>query len=322
MYTYAGSRAKTLENELLSENQMELLLSAKRLVEDQRILNETFVGPYIARSSTHDIPYILETVVTDAKDTLVSIAPEPELLSILWLKYDFYNLAAIIKGASKGLSSEEIESYCFSAGVYTPQYLIEKYHDNDLFRLNPFLGSGARDATTYTEVSDIDRVMNISYFKAINSIAQESGDHFLVLYVSLLIDFFNIQANLRALGHGSPKDAPKAIRIQGGTLPRSALENEGALLDALHTLGPKEQWEEALEEYRQTGSYALIETAFDNYIASFVKDSSHSIFTIASLFSYFQAVKNNVQIIRTILVGKHTGLSEYEIRKTIRKRYG
>ncbi|MGM0482299.1 MAG: V-type ATPase subunit [Patescibacteria group bacterium] len=322
-YIYAGSRIKTLHNKLLDQNQTEILLSAKTYGEALGNLQDTFMGSYLAQYSDEKIPRILEIVVTDAKNTLTSMAPEPELLNILWLKYDFYNLSAIIKASKKSMEPEEIESLCFNSGAYSPAKLIEAYNNKTLNRYDHLFKKSAEDASSVNDISEIDRIMNMAYLKKAKEIAIESKNAFLKEYVKLIIDFFNIQANLRALSYGQKGDAPRPIFVYGGSIPRSATENKDSLLSSLPKIGASKDWEDAIKDYKETGSYSLIEKAFDDKIESYVRETSTAdIFSVASFYAYFQAVKNNVQIIRTVLVGKSSGLPEHELRKTIRNRYG
>ncbi|MFP4539923.1 MAG: V-type ATPase subunit [Candidatus Paceibacterota bacterium] len=321
-YIYAGTKIKALEKHLLTHNQVDMLLSAKSYDEALQNLHDTFVGPYLAQNREEPLPYILEMIIADTKKMIVSIAPEPEFLKILWLKYDFYNLAAIIKGFRMGLGIEDLKGRCFIIGNYSPSEITEAYQNKTLGRMEFMFKKGADEAASANEISDIDRIMNITYLKTAKRIATESDNDFLNDYVKLLIDFFNIQANLRALSYGQITETPRPVYVRGGTVPRSATDNKETLLASISKLGSTHLWEEAVKDYKETGSYAMIETAFDNRINSFVREKSMEIFSIASLFAYFRAVNNNVHIIRTILVGKRSELPEYELRKTIRQRYG
>ncbi len=320
-YIYAGSRAMTLQNELLGETELDMLLSAKSFSEAYNNLNETFLARYIAKKDPEELPYILENVVLDTKKILSFIAPEPEILDILWLKYDFYNLSALIKGSKKGLSNEEMLELCFKSGKYDPEVLLEKYKENDLKKLNYYLMKAERKAKDHKEVSDIDRVMNISYLESIRYISEKNGNEFAKKYTSLIIDIFNIQANLRALSYGAYNEAPYHVFVSGGNLRKNQMEDEEELLKALFQKGKSDSWKEAADEYRKTGSYALIEKTCDEYLIEFLKRESFKIFSPAPLFLYFQAVKNNVQVVRTILVSKYTGMSEYDLRRILRKLY-
>lgn len=322
-YIYSGSRIKTLENNLLGKSQMEVILSAKDHDEVLKVLHESFVGHYLAQNKEKTTPEILELIVADTKRILVSIAPEPKLLHILWLKYDFYNLSAIIKGNRKGLSTEELEKLCFDSGVFPPANLIEDYKNKNLnkyeyeeFRI------GVEMSKKHANVSEVDRIMNVGYFRTIREISKNSRSDFLKEYVKLLIDFFNVQANLRSLSYEQTGKGPRPIFIDGGSISKTKLNNKEDLLKSLSKIGSHGAWDEAIEDYKKTGSYSMIETVFDNQIENFVRQKSVMGYSIACFFAYFQGIKNNVQIIRTILVAKRSGLPEHELRKTIRKRYG
>lgn len=322
-YIYAGARTKALETNLLSKNQVEVLLSTKNYEECLHNLHETFIGPYLVQNKNVPIPQVLEYIVSDAKELLVSIAPKPKLLNILWLKYDFYNLSAIIKGARKNLPSEELEKLCFNSGVFPPSELIDAYKNKQLHKYDyPEFRIATEMSEKHKEISEIDRLMNVGYFKTIKKISDESDNNFLKTYTSLLIDFFNVQANLRALSYEQAGEGPRPIYVNGGSISKANLENEESLLKSLSKIGSYKLWEEAIAEYKKTKSYSLIETEFDNQIEKLLREESRMEFSIASLYAYFHGIKNNVQIVRTILVAKRSGLPELELRKTIRKIYG
>ncbi len=322
-YIYAGTRVKSLENSLLNDEQVDMLLAGKSFEDSFSTLHGTFLGRYIANRDNKDLSLVLEEAINDSKNLLCLISPEKDILDILWLKYDFYNLKVIIKGSIAGLNDEEIEKNCFGSGKYTPQELLEHYRGNTLSRINIFLQKAMEQSRSYEEVSEIDRAMNLNYFEAIKSIAWSKKNKFAKDYVTLLIDIFNIQANLRALSYGEALETPTALFVSGGSLKQSDLENKDRILENIHKIGGKVgTWKEAVEDYKKTGDYVILERISDNYLANFLKESSYDIFSPASLFSYFHARKNNIQLIRSILVGKQTGLSEYEIRKMLRKLYG
>jgi V/A-type H+-transporting ATPase subunit C len=129
-YIYAGTRAKTLENRLLSENQMELLLSAKSVDEVYKVLQDTFLAPHLVlkeEDKKDKARRALEESIREAKGILSSIAPAPMLLSVLWLRYDYHNLKAIIKGKRVEEKNSDILQNCFNMGVFSPEDLVRAY---------------------------------------------------------------------------------------------------------------------------------------------------------------------------------------------------
>lgn len=317
-YIYAGTRARTLENTLLTETQREMLVGAKSVAEMYRNLHDTFLAPYLAEHDESELSSILEQSITDTYHDLRTMTPEPELLNILWLKYDFYNLRAIIKGDLRGLDDDMIKGLCFTTSVYPPEALLAAYRDDNLGGLDERLESARREAASYTSIADIDLIMNLHYLTAIRDMAAVLDNDFVRGYVLRLIDLFNLKAGLRLANFDvNVRD----MFVEGGTLYRSSLENVDNIAAELQRYGGPQHWKEALEEYRSSGSFALIEKAADDYMNQWLKEQSYDIFSPAPLFAYFNAKKNNVQMIRAIYVGKEAGLEEHEIRYNLRNLY-
>ncbi|MEX0930345.1 MAG: V-type ATPase subunit [Candidatus Paceibacterota bacterium] len=320
-YIYAGTRAKTLEHELLTDVQREVLLGARSMDEFFAGLQDTFIAPYLVREGTRDLSRALEDAVYDAKHLLDQIAPEPELLNILWIKYDFYNLKAIIKGGLADLSDEEIKGHCFRTSIYDADRLLKAYQSDRLDVVDPRLARGAKEARGYKRIADIDLVLNLHYLTSARDMAREAGNLFVTNYITLLIDLFNLKAALRtkAFSHEQVKD----MFVDGGTFHRRELEGETTddILNQFQRVGGPGVWSAGIDEYRETGSFSLIEKTSEDYVSSWLKGQSYEIFSPAPLFAYFTAKKNNVQQIRAIHVSKAAGIPEHDIRATLRNLY-
>lgn len=319
-YIYAGTKARTLETTLLTDTQLEVLLGSSSLDDFYRNLQDTFLAPYLA-DAENDTPFshILERVVTDTKQELATIAPEPHLLDILWIKYDYYNLRALIKGEIAGLDDIALREHCFTTGIYDRDRLIAAFRHNEIGQLDERLADALKEARQYTTVADIDLVMNLHYLTTARSMAHASGNMFVIEYVTRLIDLFNVTAALRTAGF---KDTPiRDIFIEGGTFHRRELTQTEDALQQLNRIGGPERWREAREQYQTDGSFALIEKTKDDYMNQWLKEQSYEIFSPAALFAYFTAVKNNVQLLRAIHVGKDVELEEHEIRQNLRTLY-
>lgn len=320
-YIYASSRAKALETKLLSETQVELILSSKEKLETFKVLQDTFLAPYLAEHEHSDINTALNESMLEAKKILAGIAPEPELLDILWIKYDFYNLKAIIKGKKAGLENDVIKKKCVYIGKYQPSILLKAYEEKKLHFLNKHFNSAAEKAEKTKEVFEIDTTMNLHYFKAIKEIAQKFNNKFVNEYVSLLIDFFNIEATLRIFSLKNNNINIKGVFVQEGTLQKKDMESKSQILELYKRFGGEKLWAEPIKNFKETGDFSMLEKTADEYTVSFLKDKSMSIMSPAPLFAYFSAKKNNAQTIRAIIVAKQAGLPEHDIRVILRRLY-
>jgi V/A-type H+-transporting ATPase subunit C len=319
LYTYAGTRAKTLERKLLSETQLELLVSAKSVKEMHKVLHDTYLAPHLNKKNGDTILHSIDESVAEAKRTLTFIAPEPEALDVLWIKYDFHNLKTIIKGKRAGISDDDIINGCYDTGTIDKHTLLKHYNERALNRHNTYLKDAAERAEQAEHVFDIDLITNTYYFEAIRTIAQQSKDAFTQEYVTLLIDLFNIKAALRS--HALEGIELKDVYIEGGTLNTYDLESKENILKILYRFGGDKRWVPAIERAEKTGRYNRLEKAADEYVTDFLKEKSTLVFTSASLFSYFNAQKNNAQIVSAILTAKKVGMKEKDLRDILRRRY-
>lgn len=318
-YIYAGTRSKALENQLLSETQVERLLSAKSVDEVSTVLQDTFLAPLLSSDQKIDITKALDIYIKEAKTTIESIAPFPEVLDILWLKYDYHNLKTIIKGKRLDLDVEDIRSKCFEAGKYSLDDLIKGHEDGTLGRFNNHFAAAAEKGKAAGHVFEIDLAMNEYYFKTIKNIALNSKDAFIQSYVVLLIDLFNIKASLRAIIIDGIDT--KDVFVAGGTFSRKNLEKKKDILDSLRRIGSEKDWDTAIADYDKTSDHTLLEKSTDEYVSTFLKAQSTQVFSPAPLFAYFSMLKTNAQIIGAVIASKRAGVSEKELRTILRRVY-
>lgn len=315
-YTYASARIKALESSLLNETQRERLFGAKTTSEAFTVLEDTFVAPYLTEHQNTPLGPALDAIIADTQKLLARIAPDPELLHILWLKYDFANLRAIIKGKRAHWSDEDILAQAFRAGAYEPEKLLAAYTDGKLAVYNSHLARAAEKADSAQHIFDIDLATNEFYFMAVKEVARRKKHGFVDDFIALLIDLFNVKTALRA-AKLTDYDIPKLI-IPGGRFRPEQLETEQQALEQLVHLGGEQYWKEAIAEYQETGDFSLIEKVSDELIMKFLKERSYSLFSPVPLFSYFTAMKQNVQFINGVIAEKEAGLSEGEIRHIFR----
>ncbi len=318
-YIYAGTLAKVLEKKLLTENQKELLVGAKSVSEMFKVLHNTYVAPFLSKEDPGSIMDALDKSIAQAKDSLKKMSPKPEYLDILWIKYDFYNLKAIVKGKKAGLLTEDIIDLCYNSGIYTPQEILRAFERKTLSFFHTNFEKASNEAMEATEIFNIDRIMSRYYFESICDISKESKDPFVKEFVTLLIDLYNIKASLRV--PLIPGLEEKHVFIEGGTFKQEDLvTKEGSLKQLRKRFGGKGHWSKILEDFNGE-SYIALEKELDLYEMDFLREKSLVPFSSASLFSYFKAQKNNAQIIGTILTAKRASMKEKDLRAILRSSY-
>ncbi len=321
-YIYAGTRAKALEYKLLSETQEERLLSAKSTDEVFKVLQDTFLAPLLTKHEQSDLESAFGQTLVEGKNLLDSIAPDPEMLDVLWLKYDFFNLNVIVKGKSAGLSSEEIIEKCFTTSKCTPEKLLLAFEANTLSSMNMYFNMAVEATGKANQVFEQDIIINAHYLKAIGAILfTHSRNVFLSNFITLLIDFFNLITALRIGKLTDTNIKMRDVFVAGGTFKYSELEGEKQVLEQFSRIGGEKYWIDAVKDYRENGDYSLLEKGRDEYIAAFLKSASTDVFSPAPLFAYFTAMKNSVQIIKSVVTAKESGMKERDLRFILRKLY-
>jgi len=319
-YMYAGVRAQALSHNLLTEIDLERLLTANNADEALLVLQDTFLAPYLAKYES-DLAHATDDSVSEAKHLLASIAPDPKLLDLLWIKYDFYNLRTIVKGLRAEQTHDEILTNCFSTGTLSPSVLLKAVESGTLSTYMPSLSEAHSQAVSVATAYEIDIVVEVQYFKALLELSKNSHNKFAMDYVEMHIDLFNIKTHLRSL---HLKDLRiREIFVEGGTLGKRSFTSEDTILETLLTYaGKSEKWNEAITEYRDNGSFTLIDKAAEEHIGNFLKtESQKDLFSVAPLFAYFFAQKNHIQIIRAIVRAKQAGIPEAELRFILRQLY-
>ena len=321
-YIYSTSRVRTLQNELLSGQQLERMVTAKDTREAFAVLSDTFLAPFVAGVELSGLPRALRKSVSAGKRLLAEIAPEPEIMNILWYRYDFYNLRVTAKAARVGLSDEEIDELCYYAGSLPPREIISAWRKEKFTSLYGELARAAEEIKDEREPHRINLSADKHYFAAITAVAKKSGNSFLRDYVSLLVDFYNLRLCLRwPLLAEQIRIAPEKLRIEGGKITFSPNAGSAECEKAFSDLN-EELFRAPLKAALREKDFSLLEKAIDDYLRDFlVARAEADIFSPAPLFRYFVALRADAALVKTIMAAKESEMSAERLRGLLRKLY-
>ena len=317
-YIYAGTSSYALQQKLLSETQRELLLGTHSHQEFLEALQGTFFGTYLT-SAKGDVEKALRNVLTDAKKALIALSPEPDLLDIMWHKYDFYNLRVMLKRGEDGNGTDNGD-ILFPMGTYSLETLSKVVQTGSFSSLNSHLAAAVKDAKKNTKVS-MSAVMDRHYLLYAVQKADEVGNPFLSKYIALLVDLYNLRSRLRAAAGSEDGVATGVEHVSGGTIPPHNLDRTDDILARLSKFGGDALWKDAIEAYKDRGDFTLIDKTADDYTMKWLKGQTVDLHSPAPLFGYLANVKENVQFIRAVGIAKYVGLSEKLLRDMVRKSF-
>ncbi|PIR82850.1 hypothetical protein COU20_00100 [Candidatus Kaiserbacteria bacterium CG10_big_fil_rev_8_21_14_0_10_59_10] len=310
-YVYAGTAAYSMLGKLLSETERERLIGAKSTAELEGALRETFFGTYLG--SAGDMNEATSRAMADAKKNLDRLPPNPHLLSVLWLRYDFYNLKILIRHSHPEYDGASEDSF-IPLGLHSYAVLERAVKSGNGAALHHALGAALADAPK--DEAALDTFMEIRYLEAALQEAEESDKPFMVRYTRLLINLFAILSALRARARG---ESP--IHIAVSDLSPRDLQSPEGLLTRLSHIGFSRHWSNAIERYRTTNDFAELDRAADDYLMQWLKRQSIMLDSPAPLFAYWHVLRENVQLVRAALSARKVHMAEAALREIIRTSY-
>jgi len=317
-YTYASARIMALEAGLLTQSQVELLISSKGLKEFQSAVYDTWFAAHLKRDDAIDMERTIERALEHTKSVLCSIVPDQRVTDMLWIKYDYHNLMAIAKGIRANTTNEAILHTCYTIGTYDPEALLTWVHDETLNTHAPHLAPHYQQASRTRTTVDADTIFDRAYFAHLLTLAQSSKDEFALRYARALIDMHNIKMLARI--HTHPGLTNNATFVPGGTVEQTTLDDP-VLPGRYERYGGVTQWKHAIQQVLTNAAVASLEKVADDALTQWIKLRSMARDDAADVLSYFHAVKNNAQIVSAIYKAKRSGMPERALRTALRSLY-
>ena len=321
-YLYISARIHTLETKLLTRERMERMLSARTAGEAARVLSECGFGDFPALT-----PAGIEEGLNRARlalfDELRRDAPDPNLVDVFRVKYDYHNAKALLKAEAVG---RDASSLLLDAGRYPAGQLREDFTQRNLERYSPAFRQAvvqARDTLASSgDPQAADFILDRAYYEEMLQAAQASGSAFLEGYVRLSIDGANLRSLVRALRMGKGADFLQRALLPGGDVPLDRLLTAGGgELPALFARTPLEEAAQAGAETLGGGPLTQFERLCDNALTAYLSQARRVPFGEHPLIGYLYAKENELTAIRVILTGRLAGLDTETIRERLRDSY-
>jgi vacuolar-type H+-ATPase subunit C/Vma6 len=321
-YIYSASKVNALSQFLLNRTNIDRLLVANPGEDLQSALKETYLAPYVVHVPDESVPLAIEETLKHAKKLIHRITPRGDMFRIMWVQYDVHNLRVFAKASVAGMSYDDCKPYLSERGIYPSQYLYEHAENSTLNNLQiswqePY--SKALQIAAGGDLSDLDGIFDELFFATSKRIDESVGDAFMHTYLQTLIDLFNIKSQLRHLKNEAINFSPKFV--DGGTFGPERIETLDNTLATFERFGGAEYWSDAIEFYQETGNFTKIDARSADYLLTVARQGSYDMFSSASLVLYYLKCRQAAANIRTIVVGKNSGMSEADIRTNLRMAY-
>ena len=317
-YIYAVTRTRAKENGLLTESDMQQLVSLPSEEAALAFLRDK--GWAVDESG--DITKLLDAERTRTWDFMREVLKKDiDQLDVFLYANDYHNLKAAIKST---LLPHEYSGIYIDQGTVDPA-LIKKAVSEKQFDLLPErMKETAKEAleiflrTGDGQLCDIcvDRASLVDLYRA----GKESGSDFLALYAELTVASADIKIALRSAKTGKDRTfLEKALApcdsLDTDQLIEAALSGEEGIASYLL----RTPYAEGAEELNK--SMSQFERWCDNLLVKKMRPQKYNPFGIDPLAAFVLARENELKSVRIILSGMRNDLPEQAIRDRIRDMY-
>ena len=318
-YLSISARIRAMENRLLTRERMDRIIDARDHAEAMKGLAEC---GYPDGSS-------LEGVLTQARaDTfrdMAAAAPDPQMVEIFQLKYDYHNAKVMLKAKAVGAQAGRL---MLSGGRYQPERLLESWGKEGLHDCaEPFAVAVAHAEEILEQTGDpqqADLVLDRACYQEMATLARALDSEFLQGFVSLSVDVANLRTAVRVHRMDRGPDFLRQVLLPGGTVAEQTIA--AARSDALaevFRVGPLAKAAELGSELArpQGGQLTEFERMCDDAVTAYLATARRVPFGEQALIGYLYAKEAEITAVRTIFAGRAAGLDGQTIRSRLRETY-
>ena len=251
-------------------------------------------------------------------DEVQAAVPEPRLVDVFRLKYDYHNAKALVKGEATGA---DVRRLLVSGGRYSCRQLLEGFQKDALSgvsaRFQQAVAAARRILADTRDPQQCDILLDKACYEEMARLAEDCASPFLKGYVRLCADTANLRTAVRVARMGKGSDFLLHVLLPGGSVAESALaaarpEDLGSLFQA-----------GALEKAAQPdgGPLLAFERECDNALTRYVAAAKRVPFGEEPVIAFLHAKDAELTAVRTILSGRRAGLDEAMIWERLRECY-
>ncbi len=323
-YLFLSTRIRALERSLLSRERMERMLDAQTVGDAVKVLAECGY-PEVEEVTASSINGMLAAVRQRTFDDLYLFAPDPNIIDVFKVKYDYHNAKVLLKSEALGI---EADNLLVSTGRVPAAQIKECIHASDFRGLPGSLAGAiqqARETLGNTRDPQIaDFALDQAYFADMFAIARESESSFLEGYVRINIDAVNLKSLVRTLRMGKDTDFLRTVLFPGGNVDANRIVanvNSGAPMTDLYATSVLKAAAEEGAAAVAGGKLTLFEKLCDDAVMAYVGNARYVAFGEAPVVAYLAAKEAEMVAVRIILTGRLAGLPADTIRERLRESY-
>ena len=322
-YLCLSAQIRSMERELLDRVRMERMLDAPTAAEAARILTEVGYEAFDPASERELNRALLQRRL-DLFERLYRYAPEPQIIDVFKLKYDYHNLKAVIK--SRG---GDVSHLLVDAGRVKAEELPRRYRETGGWDfLPPAMAQAAKEGQrVLAETGDpqrSDALIDRACFAEMLALAQDTKCEYLLDYVRATIDAANLRSVIRTLRMGRTPAFLKEFLFPGGTVSVDACLKaavNGEVEQTYRTTALRAAAQAGKEAVEAAGSLTTFEKLCDDAVMAQAARARRIPFGVEVVIGFVAAREAELSNVRIIMTGRAAGISADTIRERLRESY-
>lgn len=327
-FTQAVARLRVLEKRLLSKVKIERMIDSTSAEDVIKILQETEYANLMANlRRPEDYNILLKEELNRVYSLMYKVSPDPVIVDIMSLKYDYHNIKVMLKGRAL---DKDFSHMLIPVGTVDIEKLKSYMVAMEYRELNPRMREAIFEAEkAYQELKDpqkIDIILDQHMYIDMLDRAKETEITFIIDYIKMSIDFSNIKSIVRLKKQEKDVKFLKELILAGGDISTNMLVK--ALDEPIENISTKftsskygEVVRLGIEEYIKTGKLSVFEKISEDYIMKTLKSAKYITFGPEPIFAYIVAKETEIKVIRIIMVGKLNNVDTAVIRERVREVY-
>ena len=316
-YVYAVAYMKTLENKMLTLNEIESLITAKDVHTALKILTDKGFG--INSKTYTSVDELLKDELEKVWEEAKNVCPEEAPLDVLLYKNDFHNLKTILKSS---VYAVEWENLVLRPCACEPQLIDDAIKNNNFENLPEFIKETAKKGYELITKTDDGQLFEIFVDKSelltMYELAKQSKNSFLIEWSRLEIVVANMKIAARCLGRNKDFIENAIIPVDGMNIQKlvdASLANLQEVSAVIADIGYQRAAEGLLV------SFAEFEKCCDNIKINFIKKAKNKFFGFEPIMAFLIGKEYELQTLRIILSCKLNDVSTDIIRERLRELY-
>jgi len=320
-YLFLSPYLRAKENTMLTREKAERMISAKSAYEAGKILEECGYGD-MSGVTLQSLGSKINKRRSDVMHDLETVVPDPKILDLFRIKYDYHNLKAAVKAEALGISPDGLFS---GAGRYDIKTLKEELTAEDSGVFSRIFNESllkARDILARTGDPQLsDFVADNGYFEEFAALSEESGSEFLVRYAKLSIDIANLKSVVRGVRMGKKPEFLKQVLADGGniTVDRiiSAADGEAELTGVFD--GELRSAAIIGDKVKKGGGLTEFERVCDDTLYDMLSEIGFMGYGAEVLIAFICRLESELLDVSIIMSGKLTDTDSETIRARLRR---